>query len=301
VFPYHGEISELTDALNENRELMTRCYRKVLGPAFFGLLEDADARFLRPSSFQSLEFVNKDRIGEATLGANKFTVASGSEGDQRFSRDCHFTSSPLHAAPGFVFCHAGFEASRRRYKNWISPYLAPYIHEYDHFALFAFQARPMLVAVQLMAQNFKVPRLPLCPEDIEGIVFACGKAGGNAKAAAQLITWAYTMQEFYELSTRILDREIFLEMGLRVPQSYFDFREKVLVPYPMPRSNLVALISDGDPLFGYPLERRLETLSRWELKFDPRERFQANFLESFNRLEIRKCSFDEIMRLFRNA
>jgi hypothetical protein len=297
MFQYHGEVSELTEALEENRERMVMAYRKVLGAELFAILETADAQLLGPASFQSLNELaafTRNSSGETTPGANKFFVAISGEGDTKFDGDGHFKRDRIEAAPGFVFRQIGFEGSRSRYKKWISPYLAPYIHEYDHFAIFAIQERPIIAAVTMMAGNFRVPRLPLCLEDIEGIAII-QRTRAEKIMAAQLLTWAYSFQEFYELCTRILDREIFLEMGCGVPKSYFEVEPKVLMPVPMPKIETMAVVAVGDSLFGYSTQRRLDTLRDWVRRFNSRSQFQANFLESYAKLEIHKCSFAAII------
>ncbi len=192
-----------------------------------------------------------------------------------------------------MFSAQGFANSRKRYERWIDPYLAPYIHEYDHFVFFALQAKPMIVAMQVMAENFDIPRMPLCIEDIEKIAVSHSPHRSERITAAQLLIWAYVFQEFYETSTRVLDREIFLEMGLRVPQHYFEVPPKVLLPFPMAEINLMTVVPYGDVFHGKSLEHRLETIHLWIERFRPSQQFQENFMESFAKLDIRKCSFGQ--------
>jgi len=299
VFDYEGAFPELKAALDANRDRMIAAYRKTLGSEMFSILEQADATLLGPESFQSIQAMSRGMPDETTPGANKFFLACRNEGKvglPKFEKTGRFICPPLAAAPGFIFSEKGFEGSRKRYERWIDPYLAPYIHEYDHFLLFAIQEKPMIVAMQILAENFKIPRMPLCLEDIEGTIMAHSTRREKRMMALQLLTWAYVFQEFYEISTRALDREIFLAMGLSVPRNYFEVPPKALFPYPMEKIGAIPVLPFGDVFHGKSLEHRLTTIRFWIERFRPSSRFQVNFMESFAKLAIRKCSYGELKR-----
>jgi len=298
MFPYYGEIVELSEVLNRNRERLRRVYKDVLGAEMFQRIEEADARFLDAVAFSSIETAEWFSGMRLTTRNNKFFIALHTKGRVLFSEDGHFSNMEVAVAPGFIFTQEGFVATRQNYHGWVSPYLAPYIHEYNHFVLFALQAAPMLTAIVILESVIRPKRWPLDLLDIEPLVLEGGGTLEEQRLRAILAVWGWLIEQTYEISTRVLDSQIFKRLGYRVPQYYFNIPSKHFVPFPLNFIKTVLIIPVGDVLRGTSVRERLRLLGGWVEKFNPSHSLQANFMESFKSLQINKVSFRELLGLY---
>lgn len=295
MFPYYGDISGLHKALRNHRKPMERAYRKALGMEVFQLVREADRKILNESSFLARQYL--EEVSKASSNTtNKFVAASSSEGEEgvAFSLGGEARNLPKKISCGFSFAQEGFDATAKNYLGWIDPYIAPYIHEYDHFVIWAIQPQPILSAVLLLAQRLKPTRMPLRLEDISKLVEKSGGTRDEMILTLYLGLWAFVLQEAYEGMTRDIDRVVMENLGYDVPESFFPIRPKRFVPLSVDFLEVRVVIPFGDVLFGLSLPERITILREWVKRIVPSDPRQCGFMESFASVTPEKIAFGDL-------
>ncbi len=291
MFPYYGDIAELHEELRRSRKRLEHIYRDLLGAQLFGRLHEADRTLLDESSFLDLSFI-RGRFPSVSTN-NKFVVASKGLEDVYLELNGCFVSPPVEAANAFLLCREGFANARRQYEGWISPYLASYLHEYDHFVLYALQSVPMAVVGNILLADVTVPRLPLQPPDLYPTVMASEGDTEKKKATAFAVVWEYVIQEMYESTTRVLDSHVYRRLGCQVPDRYRTEPRK-FVSLPFEELRLIVMLPVGDPLYGYSLRDRIRRAADWLNTLKPSHPIQAHFLESVRQMSISKVPWSQL-------
>lgn len=327
MFPYHGSIQQLTKDLASIRPRLKSAYRHVLGKRLFEIVEEADRLYLGPESFQSEEFLLGRGVAPQQV-SNRFLFATSWERDPEFQPDGSFAVEPVKTAPGFVLSEAAFARTSSRYEGWISPYLGPYFHEYDHFVIWAIQRHPLALASTILSSLVKPTKLPVRPIDVPDLVMASQGTRQERALLAAMAVWSVVLDSVYEVSTRRLDLAVFERLGFTPDDSYRNFSPKSFVPLPIPiepgveyealsgltfppinaidswialapeltrRGFMLNIVADGDLYYGMPLADRLRYLTEWAERLKPSHPSQSAFIKSFKQLSVEKMSLARLI------
>jgi hypothetical protein len=301
MFQYYGSSEGMHRFLDRNRDNLRRAYREVLGNDLFMRVEAADEALLGPNSF----FESSDLVSlgvTARTSHPKFMVLFMSDNDKQiqFQPDGHLSvpvEDKLTMAPAFVMDDQAFELNRDHYEDWISPYGAGYIHEYDHFVVFALQERPLMAASLLLLDKIQPEHWPVDLPEIEGLALKAEGTLMDKKIACYLTVFAWQLDQLYEFSTRRVDTQIFKRLGYRVPDDYYKSKPREYLPVPFSKLGMIVVMPiDGDPLYGESARNRLRSLSDWSEHFRGGSEYQDNFIESFNTLTIEKMALTPEIR-----
>jgi len=288
MFPYYGDIPELSSVLDSHRDCMYQAYKDVLGSLLIRPVEEADKILLDENSFHGSEFFERFGVNP-TSRKNKFFTAFGEDSEWAgLNTDGSFSPFKTQVAPGFILTREGFDISREYYSGWVNPYLAPYIHEYNHFLIFALQEKPMMVAISILVSKIKPKSWPPKIGDIESLIGEYEGTREEKQLVALLTVWGMLIHGTYESFTRILDGRVMQRMGFDVPGEYFNIPPKQFLPLFMESIQTVIAVPVGDMLYGASIRERMRTLQDWVARMDPSNEVQSNFMECFREMEIEK-------------
>lgn len=329
MFSYYGRIKQLERELDRVRPQLEAVYQHVWGP-LFPIIKEVEEKYITRESFNLLGQVEGLDKPEIRSVANRFTVATGIKGKLTFDNMGGFAPVTLYQAPGFQFTREAFNRSAERYKGWISPYLGPYIHEYDHFATWAVQSHPMAAAMQLIAIGTGINHHPFELGDVPDLVLSRDGGQQERLLTAYLGIWFPVINSSQEFSNRVIDHEVFRLMGYTVPSSETDIPEKrwgfVPIPIradadpamlgdfhelvkkePADRSRimedagtLLAVVAMGDGMKRFSLRERIWRLSEWIDRITPMHPVQANFMQSLKACTVEKLSLVDLIAKEKN-
>ncbi len=300
-FPYHGDIAGLHEVLAPIRSDLNAAYFKVYGMKMMERIQEAERRLLTPQSFiagnlrSRLPETDRDSTARPT---NSFAMLFALEkNDLVVQRDGQFTVSPVTMSPAFSLSEEAFQATAPRYEKWASPYLVPYVHEYNHWAIAALQGTyGFSGALNLIALFLKVNKVPIEPDDIEEA--ACQAFGDREEKRLRVYMGllAFVLYNTWEISTRKLDIEVLKALGLNVPPDYCPINTKNFVCFPMQRFKMDAFFPIGDLMHDFDGKARLRAMTNW-IPAAKNDRYPSmqKFLESYQAAEIRIVTVDEMI------
>jgi hypothetical protein len=145
MFEYNGNIPQVREAINEHRDRLINVYREIFGKRY-ETLEQMTARL---SPTQSLDSITERDIRFDSSGATP------ADDNSCFFVNCLFDYNLMiyptgkvgrniaRLSPLIFISESTIEpASQSEKYRGLPKYLLPYVHEFNHFALFCFQNIP---------------------------------------------------------------------------------------------------------------------------------------------------------------
>lgn len=293
MFQYYGNVEGLHEFLDRNRKSMRRAYEKVLGKQLFSIVHEAEAELIgKESFFETSELFEMGINPQSMVSKFMAVMTTSSKTKHKIGRDGHIIANsnrPIITAPSFVFSEEGLQLNAARYAGWVDLYGAGYIHEFNHFVIYALQERSLFAAIMLLLSRVKPDKWPVRPDEIELLAFRSGEPLLERQVAAYLALFACQLEDLYEFSTRQLDKAIFKWLGYRIPERYYPSEPRQYDAVFMRALNIeIVLPVSGDPLYGYSTKERLRKLSEWDSLFSSGSQFQENFVKSFQGIPMKK-------------
>ncbi|MBN2042718.1 MAG: hypothetical protein JW754_02830 [Candidatus Aenigmarchaeota archaeon] len=155
MLEYFGNSTGLKEELEKYRNQLMQIYSDILMDDIH-LLDSESKRLLGPSSFTDEKTVRElNKIGTGIFFGGfddaMFTASTTYDRSLEISSDGRINyQNAITSYPLFSFPEKGFVKEKSRNPNYPS-FIAPYIHEYNHFIGFALQNHPLVVAEGILS------------------------------------------------------------------------------------------------------------------------------------------------------
>lgn len=136
---YRGDIKRVREAVDANRQKAERAYTSIFGRKTARKLDRLAEELLVESAFQSPLYLALVSGFMVDREANHFSIRNGYDAHPEPDDDGNFKPVSMTSASFFIFSEEGFERSTAQ-----PPWLGSFMHEFNHFAAFALQERPLL-------------------------------------------------------------------------------------------------------------------------------------------------------------
>ncbi|MBI2675566.1 MAG: hypothetical protein HYX24_03850 [Candidatus Aenigmarchaeota archaeon] len=281
---YKGKNQKLAAEIVAHQEKLERVYERFLGRDLYRKLVSMEKQILVPEAFaDSLEEFDKGiSVNRASVGTpedNKFRVRVSYMADISLEDNGRIICKPnsvLNTSSGIIITEKGVEIYSSVHPNTPS-YLAPYIHEYSHFATYALQESPVVCSFLLAAIESQKEGIRVNISDFQSIInlkneFAESK---DSKKLGLLYLQSHLF-DISEAQANEIQNRVLNGIGYRTDK----FKEFYL------RRNQVAR-----DLNQMSEERLVDYILNWE-KIETGTDFTNNFLDSLKNLRFRKIDIN---------
>ncbi|MGV8142089.1 MAG: hypothetical protein ACP5NS_00455 [Candidatus Pacearchaeota archaeon] len=213
VLIYRGKLSELENELAGARETLNSRYKEILGESAAVKVSETAQRILPPDCFfDDYEVANK-KIGAGLKAESTNCLLLATDAPIQVTKEGKVENHKLRTGLGFYISERGFEESGSA--HFTDRPVASYVHEFDHFIWYALQKVPLYFARMALLDQSGATDFNLTPEEFVNTITTESLESRRHKTF--LYAAACTLNEIFEKSNRILDRQILSAIGVDVP------------------------------------------------------------------------------------
>lgn len=296
AFIYRGNVRSLEEQVNEYRDIVNQRYREILGDVYYQRLQRESERLLTPECFfdsiEELNRVSREKLPRETPSKLLFLSDADSKSDDKG----RIKERTVNGSYGFYISDESFTHSGSSKVS--DKIIASYIHEYNHFVYGVLQRVPLYLARSSIISQ--LGGRPIQLEDLPGIVDNIRDLSisiQNKRNKIFLALNAYTMNDLWERSARILDKQILDCIGIPINLEWRG-KERGYVGKILPELNLVIAIPlEGDPYKRLDDKEVIRRTIEWEKYMNPvmRNEFIDNFYDSLKKVSVRLIPLPELI------
>jgi hypothetical protein len=294
AFFYPGNVESVKEEVAEFQDAINARYQEILGSECYQRLTEASNRLLLPGSFFDDVRDVKKQLGETLHedDPNKLLLAIE---DVKVNEEGRVEQKKVKTAPAFYISDRGFERSAT--SEFTNRPIASYVHEFDHFVWYALQTVPLYIARNILLSQSRPRSQNMNPQE-----FLMQMIGENVQPNRETLerlfahSLAYSLDDFFEHSNRILDKQVLGSIGIDVPLTWRGQpREYKYVPIP---TGALAFPVGGDPFQKMDDKEVIKGAINWEEYFRPPTitPHSRNLLESLKAIKVTRMPVTQLMR-----
>lgn len=295
VFKYLGRLENLKKEVAEAQDAINGKYRDIFGQEQYNRLQEMSDRLIIPATFfdnprQVKEYFFEDIPENAS---NKMLLATSCASLDDSGR---LKDQKIRTSFAFYISDRGFQESGS--KTFTDRPIASYVHEFDHFAWYALQKVPFYLARGLLLSKAKPDNQGYTPlEFVEQIT----KEGYSPDIKDRIVahSFAYMLNDLFEASNRILDKQVLSSIGIKVALPWRG-KEREYGYVPMP-TGVIAYPTGGDPFKDLDDKEVVRRTLNWQDYFNNRAKtlFLENMLASLKGIKVTRVPLDTMINLAR--
>lgn len=296
VLIYGGNVKSLEEQVNEYRDRINQRYREILGDRYYQRLQRESERLLVPECFfdsiDELNRISQENLPRETPSKLLFLSDANLKPDD----NGRIKKRNVNGSYGFYINDESFTHSGS--SQITDKIIASYIHEYNHFVYGVLQRVPLYLARTTMISELSGK--PVLLEDLPGIVDSIQYSPmpyQDKKNKIFLALNAYSMNDIWEKSTRILDKLILERIGINVAIPWRGKERKYGGKHLDEINMIIAIPLEGDPHKGLYDREVIRRIIEWEKYLNPvmRNEFVDNFYNSLKELSVRLMPLPELI------
>lgn len=292
---YHGNVAAVRNDLKQNRPTLENAYRSILGDELYQKVHSVAERTLATESFfEDVGVINRT-LGQSLDAdvSNKMFLASNAT--HEVDSNGRINDRKVQTAPAFYISEDGFAHSGSR--KFTDRPLASYVHEWDHFVLYALQKVPIYLA-NSYGKAAQDPKPRSAETSISDYCLDLIQSGLDPRIVTNNVAIAihnYSVTEAYEKGTRILDKLVLQEIGIGVELEWrHQDREQMSISLP---TGLAMMSVGGDPYRGLSDLDAVNRIIHWNdhLSRPQGSSYLNSFFDSLSSLKVSRVSLPQLM------
>ncbi len=296
---YRGNVKSLEEQVNEYRDVINQRYREILGDENYEKLQKRANRLLVPECFfDSVEELNRvsiEKLSEHTPSKLLFL----SNADLKLDNEGRIKEKNASVAFGFYINDESFKNSGS--SQFTDKVIASYIHEYDHFIYGVLQKVPFYLSRACITTEFGYS--PVKFNDLSLIANSILESDipiQDKRNKIFLALNAYTMNDIWERSTRIFDKQILESIGIPLELDWRGIDRKYRGKFLEELKLVIAVPSGGDPYKSLSDKEVVRRTIEWEKYMNPVLKYQFidNFYDSLREFKVNLMSIPELIEKY---
>ncbi|MBW2993658.1 hypothetical protein KY317_03735 [Candidatus Woesearchaeota archaeon] len=297
VFKYLGNIESLVSEVAEAKEAVDSKYLEVLGESHYSRLSELSDRLLVPGSFFDSREQWKSRLKYSLpeKTPNKVGMIVDMErASLQLEENGSLKDRKIRTSMVFYISEEGFEYSGSA--SFTDRPIASYIHEFNHFVTYALQKIPLYLTRMILLEKTKLP------QQTRDALGELAERLKNQPYSEEILNkfilgfYAVSLNNFFEYSNKILDKQILESIGINVNLGWRG-KKREYATITLPTNKALMLPVAGDPFMGLDDREVIQKNINWQDYFAPTMSmaYLDTFLESIRNIKVSKVSINELL------